>query len=187
MDAPILLTGTTLTPELVRSIARDGAEVRVADEAVARIAAANQVVLQAVRSGTPVYGVTTGLGSRVTESVADGGAEFSLRTIRGRATAVGEPLGVELTRATLTVRLNGICAGGSGASPAVAELLTGMLNEGVHPVIPRSRSVGAADLCLMAHVGLAMIGEGEVELSGVRMGAAQALSRAGLLALSPGP
>src|SRR3984957_338070 len=187
MDAPILLTGAALTPDLVRAIARDGVEVRIADEALVRIAAANEVVLRAARSGTPVYGVTTGLGSRVTESVTDGGAEFSLRTIRGRATAVGEPLSVELTRATLAVRCNGICAGGSGASPAVAQLLAGMLNEGVHPVIPRSGSVGAADLCLMAHVGLAMIGEGEAEFSGVRMGAAQALSAAGLLALSPGP
>ena len=69
----------------------------------------------------------------------------------------------------------------------MAQLLAGMLNEGVHPVIPRSGSVGAADLCLMAHVGLAMIGEGEAEFSGVRMGSAQALSAAGLLALSPGP
>jgi histidine ammonia-lyase len=187
MAAPILLTGTSLTPDLVRSIARDGDEVRIAEEAAARIQAANEVVLRAVGSGPPVYGVTTGLGSRVTESVTDDGGEFSLRTIRGRATAVGEPLGVELTRATLAVRLNGLCAGGSGASPAVAELLAGMLNEGVHPVIPRSGSVGAADLCLMAHVGLAMIGEGEAEFSAVRMGAAQALSAAGLLALSPGP
>jgi len=187
MGAPIPLTGTTLTPDLVRSIARDGTEVRIADEAAARIVAANEVVLRAARSGTPVYGVTTGLGSRVTESVTDGGAEFSLRTIRGRATAVGEPLSIELTRATLAVRCNGICAGGSGASLAVAQLLAGMLNEGVHPVIPCSGSVGAADLCLMAHVGLAMIGEGEAEFSGVRMGAAQALSASGLLALSPGP
>jgi histidine ammonia-lyase len=187
MDGSITLTGTSLSPELVRSIARDGAEVRIADGTMARIAAANEVVLRAARSGTPVYGVTTGLGSRVTESVADGGAEYSLRTIRGRATAVGEPLSVELTRATLAVRCNGICAGGSGASPAVAQMLAGMLNEGVHPVIPSSGSVGAADLCLMAHVGLAMIGEGEAEFSGVRMGSAQALSAAGLLALSPGP
>src|SRR3984885_4337136 len=187
MGVPIPLTGTTLTPDLVRSIARDATEVRVTDEAATRIAAANAVVLRAAHSGTPVYGVTTGLGSRVTESVAEGGAEFSLRTIRGRATAVGEPLSVELTRATLAVRCNGICAGGSGASPAVAHLLAGMLNEGVHPVIPRSGSVGAADLCLMAHVGLAMIGEGEAEFSGVRMGSAQALSAAGLLALVPGP
>jgi histidine ammonia-lyase len=187
MDGPITLTGSSLSAELVRSIARDGAEVRIADEAMARIAAANEVVLRAARSGTPVYGVTTGLGSRVTESVTDGGTAFSLRTIRGRATAVGEPLSVELTRATLAVRCNGICAGGSGASPAVAQLLAGMLNEGVHPVIPSSGSVGAADLCLMAHVGLAMIGEGEAEFSGVRMGSARALSAAGLLALSPGP
>jgi histidine ammonia-lyase len=187
MDASITLTGSSLSPELVRSVARDGAEVRIADEAMVAIAAANEVVLRAARSGSPVYGVTTGLGSRVTESVADGGAEFSLRTIRGRATAVGEPLSVELTRATLVVRCNGICAGGSGASPPVAQLLAGLLNEGVHPVIPSSGSVGAADLCLMAHVGLAMIGEGEAEFSGVRMGSSQALSAAGLLALSPGP
>ena len=187
MTASITLTGTELTPELLRSIARDGVAVGIADDAAARIEASNQVVLDAARAGTPVYGVTTGLGSRVTEAVADVGAEFSLRTIRGRATAVGEPLGVELTRAALAVRLNGVCAGGSGASPAVAELLAGMLNEGVHPVIPRSGSVGAADLCLMAHVGLAMIGEGEAELSGVRMDAARALSQAGLAPLVPGP
>ncbi len=187
MDAPISLTGSSLTPELVWSIARAGAEVQIAGEALERIAAGNQVVLRAARSGTPVYGVTTGLGSRVTETVADGAAAYSLRTIRGRATAVGEPLPTELVRATMAVRLNGICAGGSGAAPAVAQLLTGMLNEGVHPVIPRSGSVGAADLCLMAHVGLAMIGEGEAEFSGVRMASAQALSAAGLLALSPGP
>jgi histidine ammonia-lyase len=187
MTAPITLTGTELTPELVRSIARDRTAVRIGDEAAARIRAANDVVLDAARSGTPVYGVTTGLGSRVTERVIDGGTEFSLRTIRGRATAVGEPLGVEETRAALAVRLNGLCAGGSGASPAMAELLAAMLNEGVHPVIPRSGSVGAADLCLMAHVGLTLVGEGEAELSGERMSSAEALSEAGLLALVPGP
>jgi len=188
MASSIALTGTDLTPELLRSIAREGTAVRIADDAMARIRASNQVVLDAATSGTPVYGVTTGLGSRVTERVDDdAGTEFSLRTIRGRATAVGEPLTVELTRAALAVRLNGVCAGGSGVSPAVAELLAGMLNEGVHPVIPSSGSVGAADLCLMAHVGLAMIGEGDAELSGVRMSAARALSQVGLLALVPGP
>jgi histidine ammonia-lyase len=187
MTAPITLTGTELTPERLRAIARDGAAVQISGDAVARIRASNEVVLDAAHSGTPVYGVTTGLGSRVTERVDDGGVQFSLRTIRGRATAVGEPLDAELTRAALAVRCNGICAGGSGASVAVAELLAGMLNAGVHPVIPRTGSVGAADLCLMAHVGLAMIGEGEAELSGVRMDAGRALSQAGLMPLVPGP
>src|SRR6201996_3090 len=188
MTASITLTGTELTPEQVRSVAREGTAVTIADAAAARIRAANDVVHEAIRTNTAVYGVTTGLGSRVTDRVSDAeGTEFSLRTIRGRAVAVGEPLGTELTRAALLVRLNGVCAGGSGASPAVAELLTGMLNEGVHPVIPSSGSVGAADLCLMAHVGLAMIGEGEAESSGVRMSAARALTQAGLIPLVPGP
>src|ERR1700748_3431850 len=130
MRAPILLTGNCLSPELVRAIARDGAEVRVADEAAVRITAANEVVLRAARSGIPVYGVTTGLAPRVPDSAADGGTEFSLRPIRGGATAVGEPLSVELTRATLAVRCNGICAGGSGAAPAGAQLLGGEVQQG---------------------------------------------------------
>src|ERR1700759_1185924 len=113
MTAPITLTGTSLTSEQLRSIARDGTAVQISDEATARIRAANDVVLEAARTGTAVYGVPPGLGSRVTERVADDqGTEFSLRTIRGRATAVGEPLDLEATRAALAVRLNGICAGG---------------------------------------------------------------------------
>ena len=59
----------------------------------------------------------------------------------------------EAVRAAILARLNGLCAGGSGASPAVAETLAGMLNAGVHPVVPRSGSIGSGDLCLLAHVG----------------------------------
>ena len=49
------------------------------------------------------------------------------------------------------------------ASPAVADGLAAMLNAGVHPVIPASGSIGASDLCLLAYMGLALIGEGEAE------------------------
>lgn len=204
MDGPITLTGSDLSCEALAAIARDGARVRIAADAAARIADAAEVVEAAVRDGRPVYGLTTGLGSLVTESVSGRGAEFSMRTIRGRATAVGEPLGSDLVRAALATRCNGICAGGSGASPGLASLLAAMLNERVHPVIPRSGSVGAADLCLMAHVGLAMIGEGECTVAddhrdrpgridrgsderGGRIPAARALAQAGLAPLEPGP
>jgi histidine ammonia-lyase len=131
--------------------------------------------------------VTTGLGSRVIDPV-DGrhGAEFSLRTLRGRATAVGEPLPVEVVRAAMVVRLNGLSTGGAGAGVGVGRGLEAMLNAGVHPIIPSSGSVGAADLCLLAHLGLALIGEGEAELAGERMPAALALERAGLVPVSLG-
>ena len=185
---PVTIDGRHLHPAAVRAIARDGAPVRVDPEARRRMAAAAEIVARAAAAGEPVYGVTTGLGARATQAVGDGaGAEYSLRTIRGRATAVGEPLSRELTRAAMAVRLSGLCAGGAGAAPAVAESLAALLNHGVHPRVPRSGSVGAADLCLMAHVGLALVGEGEAERHGAWMPAGEALRAAGLAPLTLGP
>ncbi len=175
------LTGCDLDPASLAAIARDGVTVTIEPQARSRIEAAQAAVARAAREGRPVYGVTTGLGSRVVDSI-DGAAaaEFSLHTLRGRAMAVGEPLDRELTRAAIAVRLNGLCAGGSGAGPAIADGLAALLNAGVHPRIPRSGSVGAADLVMLAHVGLVLIGEGEAELRGELLDGAEALRRAGL-------
>ena len=181
MGGAIAITGRDLDPATVAAIARDRAPVEIDPAARARIEQAHAVVELAVSEGRPVYGVTTGLGSRVVDRV-DGGdaAAYSLSTLRGRATAVGEPLDAELTRAAMAVRLNGLCAGGSGAGIAVADGLAALLNAGVHPRVPRSGSVGAADLCMLAHVGLVLIGEGEAELGGRQLPAAAALANAGL-------
>lgn len=187
-DREVVLTGRDLRPATLAAIARAAAPVSIAADARERMAASRAVVLGAAESGRPVYGLTTGLGPRVVETVEDGvGEEFSLRTIRGRATAVGEPLARDVVRAAMAVRLNGLCAGGAGCGVAVADALAALLNAGVHPTIPRSGSVGAADLCLMAHVGLGLIGEGDCEQGGERMAAGAALARAGLEPLALGP
>jgi histidine ammonia-lyase len=169
-------------------VARRGVAVEVEAEARQRMAAAHAVIERALAAGEPVYGLTRGLGSRVDVSIdPDDAAEFSLRTVRGRGMAVGEPLPVEVVRAAMAVRLNGLCAGGAGASVSVADGIAAMLNAGVHPVVPRSGSIGPADICLLAHVGLALVGEGEAEFAGERLPAAEALARAGLtpIALAP--
>ena len=69
---------------------------------------------------------------------------------------------------------------GPGAGEPVVDGLAALLNAGVHPRVPRSGSVGAADLCMMAHIGLGLIGEGDAECDGEFVPAAQALERAGL-------
>ncbi len=188
MDGSVSLDGAALTPEAVTEIARGGAAVAIAPSARQRMQASAAVVARAAEAGVPVYGLTTGLGHRVVERI-DGhaAAAFSLQTLRGRAMAVGERLPAELTRATMAVRANGLCAGGSGATPAIAEGLASLLNAGVHPCIPRFGSVGASDLCMLAHVGLTLIGEGEAELDGQPMASAQALAGAGLEPVTLGP
>jgi histidine ammonia-lyase len=181
MASPVVITGRDLRPETLAAVAREGAPVAIDADARERIRAAAATVARAAESGQPVYGVTTGLGHRVIDAV-DGAqaAEFSLRTLRGRATSVGEPLTRQLTRAAMVVRLNGLCAGGAGAGEPVADGLAALLNAGVHPSIPRSGSVGASDLCMMAHIGLGLIGEGEAEHDGDRIPAGHALTQAGL-------
>jgi histidine ammonia-lyase len=188
MDGSVLLDGSELTPPDVARIARERASVAISGEARERMQAAAAVVQRAAQAGTPVYGLTTGLGPRVVQRI-DGAAaaEFSLRTLRGRAMSVGEPLPAEVTRAAMAARCNGLCAGGAGASVAIAEGLAGLINAGVHPCVPRTGSVGASDLCMLAHVGLTLIGEGEAELDGVPMASAEALARAGLTPVTLGP
>lgn len=188
MDGSVWLDGGALSPETVTDIARGGAPVAIAPEARARIEASAAVVARAAETDIPVYGLTTGLGHRVVDRI-DGhaAAAFSLQTLRGRAMSVGERLPTELTRAAMAVRCNGLCAGGSGATGAIADGLAALLNARVHPCIPRTGSVGASDLCMLAHVGLTLIGEGEAELDGTVMASGDALARAGVAPVRLGP
>jgi histidine ammonia-lyase len=156
----LVLSGAGLTPADLARIARAGRPVAIAPEGLRRMAAGRAVVEDHLRDDRPVYGLTTGLGSRVTHRLSrDVLADFSRLTILGRSTAVGPPLPPDLVRALMAARLNGLLTGGSGAAPAVAETIAAMLNAGLHPVMPAIGSVGASDLCLMAHLGLAMIGD----------------------------
>ncbi len=184
----IALTGRGLTPLGVADVARRGTTVEIAAEACTQMTAARAIVLDALATGMPVYGLTTGLGQRLEERIdpADA-AEVSLRTVRGRAVSVGDPLDRELVRAAMLVRLNGLCTGGSGASLDLARAVAALLNAGVHPQIPRSGSVGAADICMLAHIGLTLVGEGEAELDGSCMPSAAALERVGLRPIKLGP
>ena len=185
---PLSLNGHELTPAAVAEVARAERPVALDPAALARMAEARQVIERALESEAPVYGVTTGLGARVGHRLPRAAlAEFSRLTLRGRSHALGPPLAREAVRAIMTVRLNGLLLGGAGAAPGVAEALAGLLNAGLTPRVPSIGSVGAGDLCLLAHLGLALIGEGEIKLAGEVLPAAEALRRAGLAPLELGP
>jgi histidine ammonia-lyase len=152
------------------------------------MAAARDVVERYIAEGRPAYGLTTGLGARVVESLpGDALAEFSRHTVLGRANSVGAPLSTEVVRAAVVVRANGLAHGGSGARPEVADALLALLEHGVHPIVPSIGSIGAGDICVLAHIALVLIGEGEAELHGELMPGAQALAAAGLEPLELAP
>ncbi len=146
------------------------------------MAQSRAVVEKMVARKEAVYGVTTGVGSLSTERIEpDKMRELQLNVVRSHACGVGEPLDRAATRALLLLRVNGLAQGLSGIRPVVAERLCEFLNHGLHPLVPERGSVGASgDLAPLAHVALALVGEGEVQFRGRRMSARRAMNRLGL-------
>jgi histidine ammonia-lyase len=190
MSVPETLTGADLTPESLARICCPGTQLALSADGRARMARARAVVEAAVAEGRPVYGVTTGLGSRATEALPEAAlAGFSVETLHGRAHALGEPLPAETVRAAMAVRLNTLLRGAAGLSPALADHLLAVFNAGLTPVVGEWGSIGAADLVLGATMGRAVCGLGGemTRPDGTRLAAQDALAEAGLTAPSLGP
>ncbi|WP_104182103.1 aromatic amino acid ammonia-lyase [Arthrobacter sp. B0490] len=164
----------------------DGAQVRLGDAARARIAAGRALVDEALASGAPVYGLTTEVGHGKDRRVRREDVERQQRMlIATHGGAFGPPLPREVVRAAMVVRLNGMARGGSGAGLAAAETLVSMLVAGVHPVLPGTGSVGAADIAHMAGIAQVAVGSGTAEYGGETLPGGEALRRAGIPPLHP--
>jgi histidine ammonia-lyase len=176
------LNGQSLTVEEVARVAHGAERASLGPAACARMEASRQVVERIIAEKRIVYGVNTGFGKLSEVTISPGELrQLQINLVRSHSCGVGPPLSQEETRAMLLLRANVLAAGFSGARPRVAEALLGMLDAGVHPVIPEKGSVGASgDLAPLAHLALACIGEGEAVYQGERMEGGEALRRAGL-------
>ncbi len=174
--------GGHLTVADVIAVARERAGVALSPHARPRVQASRAVVERLVREGRTVYGITTGVGELAGVSIsADQSAQLQVNIVRSHSAGVGDPLPEEIVRAMMLLRAHALALGYSGVREEPVTLLLQMLNRAVHPRIPAQGSVGASgDLAPLAHLALAMIGEGEAELDGRRLPAAAALAEAGL-------
>ena len=133
------------------------------------------------RADEPIYGVDTGFGKLGSVRIAaEQHADLQRNLIRSHAVGVGASMEPEAVRLVLLLKLISLCQGYSGVRPVVAETLAACLNGDALPVIPSQGSVGASgDLAPLAHMALALIGEGEVILAGKRMQSREALAELG--------
>ena len=140
-----VLTGADLEVHHVWAVAVEGAPAELSDEARDRMRAARDVVERAAESPERTYGVNTGFGRLVTQTIpAELAEELQVRLLRSHACGVGEPYPDEIVRAALLLRANALATGVSGARVDVAELLLECLSRGVLPRVPSRGSVGAS-------------------------------------------
>jgi histidine ammonia-lyase len=129
-----------------------------------------------------IYGINTGLGPMSQYKVKEQDRlALQYNLIRSHAAGTGRPIEEIHVKALMAARLNTLMKGYSGIHPSVVELLKEFINNDIIPVIPRHGGVGASgDLVQLAHLALALIGEGEVMVGGKRQPASEALKNAGL-------
>jgi len=177
------ISGNDLTLEAVREVADINTRraVLLSPDARALVNQARAIVDEIVASDKVAYAITTGVGKLSDVRIAgDQIRELQVNLVRSHAVGVGEPLSIAETRAMMLLRANSLAKGHSGVRAVVIDTLCEMLNRGVTPVIPSQGSVGASgDLAPLAHLALALIGEGDCfDEKGARTGSAQALRQA---------
>jgi len=159
-----------------------GAAVALGADVPVRMRASLAALERAAASGRVVYGLTTGCGPLCDRPIADEARiAFQRNLVRSHASGLGAAHDDVVVRATMAARVVSIGQGCSGVRPLLAETLVAMLNAGVHPIVPETGSVGASgDLVELAHVALAVMGEGDVAWRGTRQPARTALDAVGI-------
>ena len=177
------INGNDLTLEAVREVADLNARRPVlldpdAREAVGR---ARAVVDTLVANNKISYAITTGVGKLSDVRIAgEQIRELQVNLVRSHAVGVGDPLAISETRAMMLLRASSLSKGHSGVRAVIIDTICELLNRGVTPFVPSQGSVGASgDLAPLAHLALALIGEGECfDDKGARISSAEALRRA---------
>jgi histidine ammonia-lyase len=185
MPSPtFVLDGQSLRLEDVVRIARQPNDrVTLKSEARGALLESRRVVERAIASGQTIYGINTGFGKLANVRIPpDQLDQLQTNLIRSHASGVGAPLPPPVVRAVMLLRANVLLRPTSGVRPELVDALVAMLNAGIVPVVPEQGSVGASgDLAPLSHIGLALMGEGQVLSSDSMLGSARrALADAGL-------
>ncbi len=188
MNRSLHITPGALTLDQLQAIHAGGVTLAIDPAARAGILASAAVVQRAAQGDAPVYGVNTGFGKlanqRISQSQLD---QLQLNLIRSHCVGVGKPLAPEVVRLMLALKAASLARGHSGVREVVIDTLVAVHNAGLVPYVPSQGSVGASgDLAPLAHMTLALLGEGEMLVDGKRLPAAPLLQAAGIAPLKLG-
>lgn len=175
-----------LTIADVVAVARHGARVELAADALDRLADARRIIVGLADDTEPHYGVSTGFGALATRHIpVELRAQLQRSLVRSHAAGSGPEVEREVVRALMLLRLATLATGRTGVRPEVAQTCVAMLNAGITPVVHEYGSLGCSgDLAPLAHCALAAMGEGPVcRADGSRTDAATALAEHGIPAL----
>ncbi|MDR1880793.1 MAG: aromatic amino acid ammonia-lyase [Tannerellaceae bacterium] len=172
---------TALTLAEIEGLLFGGKTLLLSGEALERVERC-YAFLERFSTNKVVYGINTGFGPMAQYRIDDDSLrQLQYNIIRSHAAGAGKPLPPLYVKAAMIARLITFMQGYSGVHTSLAELLAACINRGICPCVPEHGSVGASgDLVQLAHIALALIGEGEAFYEGSLRPAAEVLAENGL-------
>ncbi|MBP9848731.1 MAG: aromatic amino acid lyase [Flavobacterium sp.] len=155
------------------SIIFNNDKVAVSDTVIKRVEE-SFAFLKEFSENKVIYGVNTGFGPMAQYRIKnEDRLQLQYNLIRSHSSGTGKPISPINVKAIILARLNTLSLGNSGVHPSVIHLMQEFLNRDITPLIFEHGGVGASgDLVQLAHLALALIGEGEVFYKGERLATA---------------
>ncbi len=167
-----------LTIDVLEEVVFGGYRIELSNEAETKIRNCRDYLNRKLeKSDVPIYGINTGFGSLYSRSIPPHDLEkLQSNLVISHACGMGDEVPERIVRLMLFLKAQGLSYGHSGVNVKTVQRLLDFLNEGVYPVVYQQGSLGASgDLAPLAHMSLALIGEGEVNYKGERKMAAEVL------------
>jgi histidine ammonia-lyase len=184
----IVLNGKNLTADIIDKIADNLIVVDIDKNSMERLVESRRFVLGLCDSHKPVYGLNTGLGANKDVRISlEEIKEYNEKIILSHCIGIEPYANIKTVRAVLAVRLNTLLVGATGIQPDIAVMYKEFLNRNIIPVLPLRGSVSMADIGTLSHIGLAMIGRGEVYYKNSKRSASEVLEIEGLNMIELGP
>ncbi|MEM7351169.1 MAG: aromatic amino acid ammonia-lyase [Acidobacteriota bacterium] len=183
----VVIQGEQLTLEEVVQVARRRMPIEISDdpEIVGRIDASYRYLHEAVASGKPVYGVTTGVGANATQVVPRDAVNAMQNNLPWLLhTGAGKRLPDAAVRAGMLLRINSLARGVSGVRMKLLQRLVQFLNHHITPHVFEFGSIGASgDLVPLSYIAGCIAGTDtsfRVDVEEVECDAIAALKQLGL-------
>ena len=146
----------------LRRIYQQPVSLALAPESADAITASHRVVMNLLASGQTAYGINTGFGLLAQKRISAADlTQLQRNLVLSHACGTGPLMPDNQVRLMLVLKINALAQGCSGVSLSLVQHLLQLLHAGIYPCIPSQGSVGASgDLAPLAHMALALMGEG---------------------------
>ncbi|MFT4603209.1 MAG: histidine ammonia-lyase [Arenicella sp.] len=166
----------------IADIVNENKSLALSSESATKISACRAYLDKKLESGNDVfYGINTGFGSLCDTVISNEDlSKLQSNLVKSHACGLGEEVPQEIVKLMLLLKVQGLSYGHSGSQLETVQRLIDFYNNDLTPVIYQQGSLGASgDLAPLAHMSLALLGEGEVYVKGERMTAKEALAQFG--------